>query len=86
MYQPRSAPTQEETTTPDADATLLEIDAELARQNAELAEAFEWPRERSDSALPLDGELLEQIAELDRFAAQACAASSPSVPEHSRRC
>jgi hypothetical protein len=86
MYQPSRAPTPNTNTTPDSDTTLLEIDGELARQNVELTEALEWLRQQGDAALPVDGELLEQIAELDRLVTQSNTPSSPSVPDHSTRC
>lgn len=86
MSQTNSAPTQQATTTEEADATLLELDSELVRQNAELARALEWLREQGDRALPLDDELLEQVAELDRFAVATRATSLPRLPDHSTRC
>ena len=62
------------------------LDTQLARQDTELARAFEWLRQQDGSALPVDGELLEQIAVLDRLAAQTHVTGSPSVPDHSTRC
>jgi hypothetical protein len=86
MFQPSSKPTQDPTAAADPDAALLELDGELVRQNAELAEALQWLRDQGEEALPLDVELLEQIAELDQVGAQARATNSPSVPDHSTRC
>jgi hypothetical protein len=86
MSQPTSESIQETTTSRDpADAVLLDLESALAGQNAELAAALEWPREQGGE-VPLDGELIEQLAELDRLVSDARVTSVPSVPEHSTRC
>ncbi len=86
MFQPGSTPTQETPTTADSGAALRELDTQLARQDTELTQAFEWLRQQDGRALPVDGELLEQIAALDRLAAETRGTRSPSVPDHSTRC
>lgn len=87
MFQPSSIPTEQATTTPDDDATFSDVDRELARQNAALAEALEWLREQGNASLPLDAEIVEQIAELDELVSDTRANGSTSLPHgHSTRC
>jgi hypothetical protein len=68
------------------DATLPELDREIERQNTELNEALDWLREQGDAALMFDGELLEQINELDELVVALKSTKAVEIPAHLARC
>jgi hypothetical protein len=86
MLQTSCAPTENIASISNHEATLRDLDRELAHQNAELADALEWLRQRGDAALLFDSELFEQLTELDELAADLNGMSPAPLPGHCTRC
>jgi hypothetical protein len=86
MFDSSQTFTREETAGTAPEPALAELELELARQNVELTEALDWLREQGDAALMFDGELLDQLDQLDELAAELMGGRAVEIPTHLARC